>query len=239
MLKRAALILIMSGIFLSGCAVTFKKTPPEDIERVQLMKKELQRLRIELERLKSEKNQEIRELEKAKANLEKRFEKEISGKELALSLEEKGLVLRFVAEVFFDSGKSELRPEAFSMLDKVAAFLNSDMPDRKISVEGHTDNVPIKYSGWKSNWELSTARSLSVLHYLVDDKNLDSRRVQATGFGEYRPILSNDTKEGRQKNRRVEIVILPKELTKIKADFLEEVEKALENKERSILEFTK
>ncbi|HEO64072.1 MAG TPA: hypothetical protein ENN78_02245 [Candidatus Omnitrophica bacterium] len=239
MFKKAVLSLIISGIFLSGCAVTFKKTPPEDIERVQLMKKELQRLRIELERLKSEKNQEIRELEKAKANLEKRFEKEISGEELALSLEEKGLVLRFVAEVFFDSGKSELRPEAFSMLEKVAVFLNSDMPDREISVEGHTDNVPIKYSGWKSNWELSTARALSVLHYLVEEENVDSRRVQATGFGEYRPIASNDTKEGRQKNRRVEIVILPKELSKIKADFLAEVEKALENKERSILEFTK
>ena len=78
-----------------------------------------------------------------------------------------------------------------------------------IGIEGHTDNEPIKYSGWKSNWELSTARALSVLHYLIDEKGVAPIRVSAIGYGEYRPIASNSNKEGRQANRRVEIVILP------------------------------
>jgi len=231
--------LVIISLLLSGCAVTFKKTPPKEFEKIQLMKKEIQRLRIELERIKAEKDREIKELQEAKRRLEERFKKEIREKELKLSLEERGLVMRFVAEVFFDSGKADLRPEAYPILDKVAEFLKKDVPDRNIAIEGHTDNQPIKYSGWKSNWELSTARALSVLHYLVDEKGIDPRRVQATGYGEYRPIASNDTPEGRQKNRRVEIVILPKRLTKIREGLLEELGQALKERERRIREYIK
>ena len=82
-----------------------------------------------------------------------------------------------------------------------------------MGIEGHTDNQPIKRSGWKSNWELSTARALSVLHYL-GDKSVAEPRLAAIGYGEYKPALLPMTipKQGRQKNRRVEIVILPKRL---------------------------
>ncbi len=239
MFKKSWAVLLVVSFLVSGCALTFKKTPPGGIEKVQIMKRELQRLRIEIERLKSEKNQEIRELELAKESLESRFSKEIGDRDVNLSLEEKGLVLRFVAEIFFDSGKAELRPKAYAMLDKVAMFLEKDVPDRNISIEGHTDNVPIKYSPWKSNWELSAARALSVLHYLTGKGNLDSNRVQATGYGEYKPIDSNETKEDRQKNRRVEIVILPKKLTKVRAEFLEDLGKALEDRQRRIKEYAK
>ena len=78
-----------------------------------------------------------------------------------------------------------------------------------IRIEGHTDNVPISKSGWKSNWDLSAARAVSVLHYIVDEHNIEPTRLSATGYGEYHPVDSNETKEGRQRNRRVEIVILP------------------------------
>jgi len=238
-MNKSIVYLAVSAVLISGCAVTFKKTPPEEIEKVQLMKRELQRLRIEVEKIKSEKDEELREMEKARDDLRKRFQKEIQNKDLKLSLEEKGLVMRFVAEVFFDSGKAELKKEAYPMLNKVAVFLAKDVPDRNISIEGYTDNEPIKYSGWKSNWELSAARAMSVLHYLVDEKQIDSHRVQATGFGEYKPIASNDTPEGRQKNRRVEIVVLPKKLTKIKEGFLDELGKALKDRERRIREYVK
>ena len=239
MISKSLIGLAVLSVLVSGCAITFKKTPPEEIEKVQLMKRELQRLRIEVERIKSEKDQELREMEKARDDLQVRFQKEIQNKDLKLSLEEKGLVLRFVAEVFFDSGKAELKKEAYPILDKVVVFLAKDVPDRNISIEGYTDNEPIKYSGWASNWELSAARAMSVLHYLVDDKEIDSHRIQATGFGEYQPIVSNDTPEGRQKNRRVEIVILPKKLAKIKEGFLGELGKALKDRERRIREYAK
>jgi chemotaxis protein MotB len=95
------------------------------------------------------------------------------------------------------------------VLEKVSKVIRDKVSDREIGVEGHTDNDPIKYSGWKSNWELSTARATSVLHYLVEKGGLNPKKLSAIGYGEYRPIMSNDTPEGRQKNRRVEIVIVP------------------------------
>ncbi|MCK5081464.1 MAG: OmpA family protein, partial [Candidatus Omnitrophica bacterium] len=82
--------------------------------------------------------------------------------------------------------------------------------DLNVGIEGHTDNVPITHSGWKSNWELSTARALSVLHHLEDNEGISPKRLSATGYGEFRPVASNATKAGKQDNRRVEIVILPK-----------------------------
>ena len=108
---------------------------------------------------------------------------------------------------------AKLRKDSYSKLDKVADVLNTTVADLNVGIEGHTDNRPIKKSGWKSNWELSTARALSVLHYL-SDKSVAEPRLAAIGYGEYKPVASNDTKAGRQKNRRVEIVILPKTETK-------------------------
>jgi chemotaxis protein MotB len=109
----------------------------------------------------------------------------------------------------FDSGKAKLRKDSYLKLNKVVDVLNTTVADLNVGIEGHTDNRPIKKSGWKSNWELSTARALSVLHYL-SDKGVSEPRLAAIGYGEYKPVASNDTREGRQKNRRVEIVILPK-----------------------------
>src|SRR5207249_7186509 len=123
---------------------------------------------------------------------------------------EKGLTITFVSEVLFDSGKAHLRKDSVESLDKVAKVLNTTVSDLSIGIEGHTDNQPIKYSGWTSNWELSSARAMSVLHYLVDNQQVTPGRLSATGYGEYRPVAANDTPEGKQKNRRVEIVILPK-----------------------------
>ncbi|PIP18961.1 MAG: hypothetical protein COX41_05460, partial [Candidatus Omnitrophica bacterium CG23_combo_of_CG06-09_8_20_14_all_41_10] len=101
--------------------------------------------------------------------------------------------------------------------DKVAEVLNRDVPDSQVAVEGHTDNDPIKYSGWKSNWELSSGRALAVLHYLVDECKVEPQRLSANGYGEYHPVAPNDTPQNKQKNRRVEIVILPSKVSKVKA----------------------
>ena len=108
----------------------------------------------------------------------------------------------------FDSGKAELKKEAFPVLDKVAGILKKEVPDKNIGIGGHTDNVPIQYSNWKSNWELSAARATNVLHYL-EEKGVSPRRLSATGYGEYRSVTSNKTSVERAENRRVEIIILP------------------------------
>ncbi len=151
----------------------------------------------------------IDELQRAKNELEDRLKNEISDKEVTVQRLQKGLVITFVSEVLFDSGKAELRKESFSKLDKIVTVLQETVPDLNIGIEGHTDNEPIKKSGWKSNWELSSHRALSVLYYLTEH-SVNPSRLAAIGYGEYHPVDNNDTKESRQKNRRVEIVILPK-----------------------------
>lgn len=185
-------IFLLTCIQLSGCTFIFQKGRRTDAEKIQQLKSELS------------------ELERAKAELEDRLRREISDKEVKVEMMERGLVITFVAEVLFDSGKADLRSQALGTLDKVADTLNTTVRDLNVGIEGHTDNDPIRHSGWKSNWELSSARATSVLHYLIDSNDVEPQRLSATGYGEYRPVASNLTKEGKQKNRRVEIVILPK-----------------------------
>lgn len=180
------------GFILSGCTIIFQKGRRSDIEKISELKSALS------------------ELERAKAELEEKLKKEIGDKEVKIEMLERGLVITFVSEVLFDSGKAKLKDDALAKLNKVADVLKTTVRDLNVGVEGHTDNVPIKYSGWKSNWELSAARSMSVLHHLIDSEGINPDRLSATGYGEYRSVASNDAAEGRQKNRRVEIVILPK-----------------------------
>lgn len=182
---------------LVGCTFIFQKGRRSDVKKIE------------------ELSQQLDELKQAERVLQDRLSKEIEDKQVRLQMMEKGLVITFVADILFDSGKAKLRSEAYPILDKVVAVLKENVPQLNVGIEGHTDNEPIKFSGWKSNWELSTARALSVLHYLVDEKELLPERISAVGYGEYRSVASNDTKEGRQFNRRVEIVILP-QVTKVK-----------------------
>ena len=156
----------------------------------------------------SELSKEINKLSESKAILEKKLKKEISDKKVSLSMQEKGLVVTFLSEVLFDSGKSNIRKTANESLDKVVDVLLKSASGMDVGIEGHTDNQPIKYSGWESNWELSGARARSVLNYLIK-RGVKAERLSFIGYGEYRPVASNAKKEDRQKNRRVEIVILP------------------------------
>jgi chemotaxis protein MotB len=202
--KRIYLVAVVILAFVAtGCAVNVYSGKPSD-------KAKIHALSGEVDRLQQLRDQEKQELQEAMELLEKRLKREIDDKEVKLEMAERGLVITFMAEVLFDSGKATIRKEAYPALDKVAKVIRDKVSDREIGIEGHTDDEPIKYSGWKSNWELSTARATSVLHYLVDQGKLNPKMLSAIGYGEYRPVASNDTEEGKQKNRRVEIVIIPK-----------------------------
>jgi len=201
----SVIALVILAFTISGCAVNIYSGRPSD-------KAKIGALSGEVDRLQKLREQEKRELQEAMELLEKRLKREIGDKEVSLEMAERGLVITFVAEVLFDSGKADVKKEANRALNKVAKVIRDKVSDKEIGVEGHTDNEPIKHSGWKSNWELSTARATSVLHYLVDKGKLNPKMLSAIGYGEYRPIASNRTVAGRQKNRRVEIVIIPKML---------------------------
>lgn len=125
---------------------------------------------------------------------------------VGLTLDERGLVVSIATdEVLFPTGSAHVQPEGVKLLGLMAPVLASF--DNAIRVEGHTDTVPLDRNGY-TNWNLSADRALAVLNILVDDYGLNPRRLSATGYGEYRPIASNDTPEGRQRNRRVELVIV-------------------------------
>ena len=123
---------------------------------------------------------------------------------------ERGVVIHFTDRVLFDTGRAELKAGARGILQSLAAEL--DKLPHSVRVEGHTDNVPIHNSLYPSNWELSTARAVGVVRFLIESGGMDPGRLSAVGYGEYRPIASNQTDEGRARNRRVDIVLLRTEL---------------------------
>ncbi|MCX8034193.1 MAG: OmpA family protein [Thermodesulfovibrio sp.] len=129
---------------------------------------------------------------------------DISGIEIKSDI--RGFIITLPSSLLFDSGSAQLKQESVEALRRISEYLR-EVPG-KILIEGHTDNVPLLSTAiYKSNWELSAARAASVLHFLIQN-GLSPDRFTIAGYGEYRPIDSNDTPEGRSKNRRVELIIL-------------------------------
>ena len=194
-IKGLFLVLFLAAVSLaaSGCSVTFQLRHKSDVEKIDALGNEIEALNARLSQLQAQKEEELSELEKAKLLLEEKLKQEIDDESVRLEMAQKGLAIVFLTEVLFDSGKADIKQEAYSSLDKIAEVLKNNVEDRNIGIEGHTDNEPIKHSKWRSNWELSTSRAISVLHYLVDAKGINPKRVAAIGYGEYRPVASNDT----------------------------------------------
>jgi chemotaxis protein MotB len=117
------------------------------------------------------------------------------------------LVIQLSNDVLFASGRTELKPAGKEALTQLAHVITS-VRDRQFQVAGHTDNVPIQASRYASNWELSTARALEVVKLLIS-QGAAPHQLSAAGFGEFDPIASNDTPDGRAKNRRIEITLQP------------------------------
>ncbi len=136
-----------------------------------------------------------------------RLQTMIDGGQLTVSIEQGRIVINLPNNVLFNSGSANLNPEGKEALGQIAAVL-SQFSDRRFQIEGHTDNRPIKSARFPSNWELSTSRALTVVH-LLTDMNVIPENISAAGFGEFRPRADNETEEGRQLNRRIEIIMLP------------------------------
>ena len=200
MRRRTAGMVVIALLVGAGCAINFSKRSPWDIQQLAELSDQLEQFKT-LARLKAE---EADQLRRAKALLEQR----LSSSEASVGYDERGLVARMLDQVLFDSGKAQLHPGASAVLGKVAQVL-LEVPNQPVGIEGHTDNVPIKHSGWASNTALSLARAKAVADCLTEQHGIPVGRLIVKGYGESRPIASNDTAAGRQKNRRVEIVVLP------------------------------
>lgn len=127
--------------------------------------------------------------------------------QLTVKIESGRIVIQLPDNVLFESGHADLNPNGREALRQIAEVLGQ-FDNRRFQVEGHTDNKPIKSIRYPSNWELSTARALAVVHLLIE-AGVDPRNLSAAGFGQYQPRAQNETPKGRQLNRRIEIVMLP------------------------------
>lgn len=130
--------------------------------------------------------------------------------------EEKGVVLQLDESILFDPGMADLKENSKAVLNSINVLLTDMKND--ILVEGHTDNVPMHTEKYGSNWELSTARAVSVIRYFIEGKGLDPAKFTAKGYGEYKPLVENTTPENKAINRRVDILIVEQKETKVKGD---------------------
>jgi chemotaxis protein MotB len=149
-------------------------------------------------------------LDKARRTAISQFQPELKTKKVRIKEDERGLIISLAADSFFEPASAEINiEESRQVLQKVATLMSSpEIRGRKFRIEGHTDNIPTDPRGqWETNWELSADRAVNVLHYLVDF-GVDERQCQVAGFADTVPLASNDTREGRAYNRRVDIVLL-------------------------------
>lgn len=206
--NRWIIAVMVLGMSMTGCArqKELERINREQAASIVTLNKEIADLNGRLQELSKTKS----DLEKTKRDLEKKLRAELLGGDVTLSMQDRGLVVTVLDRVLFDSGKASIKESAMQTLDKVSEIINRNTRDNRIYVEGHTDNEPIRYSGWKSNWELSTARATEVIHYLSESASIDPRRLVASGYGEFHPVDDNGTEEGKERNRRVEIVISPR-----------------------------
>jgi len=126
------------------------------------------------------------------------------GDDISISFSDEGLIMRLSDTSLFGLGIADIAPGAKPLLERIAGVLTKAPHD--VRIEGHADNLPIHTPGFPSNWELSTARAVNVLRYVVESGKCDPGKLSAAGFGEFQPIYPNDTPEHRTQNRRVEFV---------------------------------
>jgi chemotaxis protein MotB len=191
------------------------------------LRKELARLGKNADSLLAEKGSLASALADAKARLEElrksqaasdaraalfrqlalKFQKMIDAGQLKVVLRNGRMVLQLPDDVLFDSGQTTVKPSGRQALTQVASILRS-ISDRHFQVAGDTDNVPISSAAFPSNWELSTRRAVEVVHFLIE-QGMKPELLSAAGYGEFDPVASNDSPEGRKKNRRIEISLQP------------------------------
>lgn len=170
------------------------------------------KLKQEIAALQKAQEEKVQKVSKTYEDLLEKMKGEISKGEVTISELKGKLTVNMVDAILFDSGKSEVKPEGLAVLQKIISILK-DVTDKAIRVEGHTDNVQIigtLAKKFPTNWELSAARAINVARFL-QDQGIDPAILSAVAYGEYKPVAANDTPEGKQKNRRIEIILAPKE----------------------------
>ena len=177
-------------------------------------------LAAEKERLEKEraaKAAEVERLTKTQQELSKSLQAEIERGDITIKQVRDRLTINMVEKVLFNSGQAQVKPAGLKVLTQVGDVLKN-VTDKQIRIEGHTDNVPIGVKirdKFPTNWELSTARATNVVRFFIDRSGVNREGLEAVGFADTRPVASNDTEEGRTENRRIEILLYPRDLSQV------------------------
>ncbi len=180
--------------------------------RIGALENENATLKQNIASLQKEKEEKVQKVSKTYEDLLDKMKGEIAQGQMTISELKGKLTVNMVDAILFDSGKAEVKTEGQAILQKIVSILK-DVRDKLIRIEGHTDNVQIVgmlAKKYPTNWELSAARAINVTRYL-QDQGVDPAGLSAIAYGEYKPVVSNDTSEGKTKNRRIEIDLVPKE----------------------------
>jgi len=163
----------------------------------------------------AELQQAVEQAAQRKSSMEAEFRAALDSKDVTISELQGRLTVDILDRVLFDSGEAILKPEGETVLSKVAQLL-AQYPKRQLQIIGHTDNVPIRLrtaGGFTDNWSLSVGRALAAVRFLETRAGVDPHRLAAVGCGEFRPLADNATTEGRARNRRIAVVVLPEEIS--------------------------
>lgn len=186
-----------------------------DQQRGQLEAEAAEKARLERER--AEKEAEIERLTRTQEELSESLQAEIARGDIRIQQVRDQLRINMVDRVLFDSGQGHVKPAGLKVLKQMSEVLRT-VGDKQIRIEGHTDNVPIGpklVNRFPTNWELSTARATSVVRYLTEKGGVETETISAVGYADTRPVADNDSEDGRTANRRIEIVLYPKDLSSI------------------------
>lgn len=192
-------------------------------QQMDFLNREVERLKLKAGEISSAKEKELANIKSTYETLVKEMQNEIEQGDIKITQAVDRLSVNLVEKILFDSGKAEIKPEGLKILKRVGDILKG-VSDKQIRIEGHTDNVPIGAKirkKYPTNWELSTTRATNVVRYLQDTVGVDPKMLFAAGFSEYRPVALNKTEEEKAQNRRIEIVLLPKDIESV----LEELKK--------------
>jgi len=207
----ALLITFVSLSVLPGCTNWEKKYQALSVEHENL-KGLLERERAEKGMLAEQVTQGQQTIEELQRQIEQERKTPAAatgfgeGYDVAFDPEKGTVTVTLENEILFDSGKATLKKATSAELDHIQSVLRQKYSGKPIDVVGHTDTDPIRKSSWKDNWELSAERALTVTRYLIQ-RGIPEDNIRAVGCGESRPVASNSTASGKQKNRRVEIVV--------------------------------
>jgi Flagellar motor protein len=196
---------------LTGQRDDLLKSASGNRQKIADLEAENTKLKGNLAQLK-QKSQEVEAASSTYKNLLKEMKAEIAQGEITITELKGKLTMDVVDKILFASGEAKVKKEGLEVLKRVVDILKN-IKDKNIRVEGHTDNVKIAshlIRVYPTNWELSAARALNVARYL-QEQGIDPKIISATAFGEYQPLADNDTPEGRAKNRRIAIILLPKD----------------------------